>query len=109
MLLGGKADWHFRTDEPRQRLPQVEGLQVDQALTMSWGAKPPFASRSLLAWLEEFYPGQAQAVEGKGPDTTAGIIALESLPASGGCTSAIGAKARAFLGEHRQRFEAVAK
>ena len=109
VLLGGKADWHFRTDEPRQRLPQVEGLQVDQALTMSWGAKPPFASRSLLAWLEEFYPGQAQAVEGKGPDTTAGIIALESLPASGGCTSAIGAKARAFLGEHRQRFEAVAK
>jgi hypothetical protein len=109
VFLGGKADWHFRTDDPRQRLPQVEGLQVDPALTMSWGAKPPFASQPLLGWLEEFYPGHARAVEGKGLDTVAGVIALESLPASGGCTTALVAKARAFLGEHRQRLEAVTK
>jgi hypothetical protein len=76
---------------------------------MSWGAKPPFASRPLLAWLEDFYPGQARAVEGKGLNTVSGIIALESLPESGGCTTAIVAKARDFLGEHRQRLEAAAK
>jgi hypothetical protein len=109
VLLGGKADWHFRTDEPRQRLPQVEGLQVDPAVTMSWGAKPPFASRPLLAWLEEFYPGQARAAEAKGLGTPAGVISLDGLPATGGCPSARVAKAREFLGEHRQRLEAAAK
>jgi hypothetical protein len=109
VLLGGKADWHFRTDEPRQRLPQVEGLQVDPALTMSWGAKPPFASRPLLAWLEEFFPGQARAAEAKGLGTPAGVISLDGLPATGGCPSALVAKAREFLGEHRQRLEAATK
>ena len=109
VLLAGKADWHFRSDEPRQRLPQVEGLQVDPALTMSWGAKPPFASRPLLAWLEEFHPGQAQAAEGKGLDTPAGVISLDGLPATGGCTSALVAKAGNFLSEHRQRMDGVAK
>jgi hypothetical protein len=107
VLLAGKADWHFRSDEPRQRLPQVEGLQVDPALTMSWGAKPPFASRPLRAWLEEFSPGQARAVEGKGLDTPAGIIAFDGLPEHGGCTSALVTKAREFLSNHRQRVEAV--
>jgi hypothetical protein len=105
VLFGGKADWHFRTDEPWQRLPQIEGLQVDPALTMSWGAKPPFASRPLLAWLEEFYPGQAQAAEGKGLD----LIALKNVPESGGCTPALVAKAGELLSEHRQGKEAVSK
>jgi len=109
VLLGGKADWHFRSGEPRQRLPQVEGLQVDPALTMSWGAKPPFTSRPLLAWLEELFPGQARAVVGADLDTTAGVISLDGLPAAGGCTSALVAKARDFLGDHRQRLEAAAK
>lgn len=109
VLLGGKADWHFRTDEPRQRLPQVDGLQVDPALTMSWGAKPPFASRPLLAWLEEFFPGQARAAGAEGLGTPAGVISLDGLPATGGCTSALVAKALEFLGEHRQRLEAAAK
>jgi hypothetical protein len=107
VFLGGRADWHFRSGEPRQRLPQVEGLQVDPALTMSWGAKPPFTSRPLLAWLEEFYPGQARAVEGKGLDTPAGIIAFDGLPEHCGCTSALVTKAREFLSKHRQRVDAV--
>jgi hypothetical protein len=109
VLLGGKADWHFRSDEPRQRLSQVEGIQIDPAMTMSWGAKPPFASRPLQAWLEEFYPGQALTAAARGLDAPADIFDLEGVPASGGCTSVLAAEARKFLREHRQRLKAVAK
>jgi hypothetical protein len=58
-----------------------------------------------LDWLEEFYPGQAQAAEGKGLD----LIALKNVPESGGCTPALVAKAGDCLREQRQRLEAVAK
>ena len=109
VLLGGGADWHFRTADPRQRLMHAERILVDPAMTMSWGAKPPFVSRSFAAWLEEHFPGQSRTLEVAGLDTPVGIIALEGLPEAAGCTADLVETARKFLGGHRQRLEAGGK
>ena len=108
VLLGGRADWHFRADDPQKRLAQAERLLVDPALTMSWGAKPPFRSRPFASWLDETFPGQSRAVEVAGLDTSLGIVALGGLPEGAGCSAELLEKAREFLAGHRDRLEAAA-
>ncbi len=96
-IFAGQADWHFRADDPEKRLPTVERLVVDPALTISYGSRYPWTAMPLATWLDQHHPGQAGTAELPAADSFIQTGLTGQLPPGLGCSPDLLEKAAVFL------------
>jgi hypothetical protein len=88
LFTGGKENWHFRMDAPFAAM-KLRNVMIGPGGTVTWGAKPPWQTRTFAQWFEEaVQAGVAEGVREATVDMSAAIVSgcrPEAVAADLGC------------------------